>query len=113
RPSARWEIALDDKWTDWSVVKLLSNGSTRGGLSWRDQHVFKAGATYTMNDRWTLRGGVSYGAATVTEESAFANAITPALAELHLAAGCSYRISERASIHASLTYVLPEERIDS
>lgn len=113
RPAARVEALLDYKWMDWSQVKLLSNATTHGGLGWRNSHIVKAGLEYRVNDRWTLRGGVSYGKAPVRAEYAFANAITPAISEWHLGAGVSYRVNARRELHIALSYGFPESMTDT
>jgi long-chain fatty acid transport protein len=104
RPHARLEVLLDYKWIDWSATKLLGNSPIHGGVGWRDQHIVKAGFAWEVDARWSLRSGVSWGEAPVRRQFSFANALTPALAEVHVALGASYRLDDRTTIHGALAY---------
>ena len=113
RPTDRVELLLDYKWVDWTGVELFGNKTVANGLAWRDSHIVKAGVNWNINDRWSVRGGASYGKAPVREDAAFANGITAALAQWNLALGATYRINERHEIHASLSHVPREEIADN
>lgn len=113
RPAKRWTFLADWKWTEWSATPLFGNKTIEGGLGWNNQNVYKLGLVWDATERLTLRAGASYGRSAIEDEFIFANAISPALGELHLAAGATWRISKRHEIHASLTHVRPESNIES
>lgn len=103
------EVLLDYKWIDWDAIPQLGNETVRGGLGMRDQHIVKAGLNWDINERWSLRGGVSTGKSAVRPESVFANSNTPGISETTLALGASYRINERHELHASFSHLIPAE----
>lgn len=113
RPAKRWEIMADYKWTEWSSTNLFGERTIHGGLGWRDQHSYKLGVIFDASERWTLRAGVAYGRTPIREQYVFANAISPALAQWHLAAGATWRLAKRHEIHAALSHVLPESMTES
>jgi long-chain fatty acid transport protein len=109
KPKDNVELLLDYKWMDWDSIDQLGLKATQNGLGWRDSHIVKLGANWDIDERWSLRGGMSYGRAAVREDTAFVNVITPALAEWHFSLGASRRIGDRHEVHASFTHVPPEE----
>ena len=113
RPAKKWELVADYKWTEWSDTNLFGEPTIRGGLGWRNQHVYKLGAIYDVAKDWTLRAGVTYGRTPIREEFVFANAISPALANWHLATGLTRRIGKHHELHASYSYVIPESMTES
>lgn len=113
RPARKWELLADYKWTEWSYVKLFGDRTVNGGLGWRNQHVYKLGVIYDVSPKWTLRAGVTYGRTPIREQYVFANAISPALSNWHLATGATWRINDRHELHASLACALPESMTES
>ena len=79
------ELALDYRWVGWKELETL--GDTFG---WDSQNIVKAGITWGVTDELTLRGGISYGKSPIGEDTAFSNALFPAITETHLACGASY-----------------------
>jgi len=113
RPRPGLELVLDYKRVKWSDIGILGHRTVRGGLGLHDQDIVKAGLTWQANDHWTLRTGLSYGKAAIGDGFVFANILSPAVIEWHLAAGFSYRFAERSTAHVSVTHALPEERTDN
>jgi long-chain fatty acid transport protein len=93
------EAVFDLKWIDWDGVDQVGVEPIRGGFGWEDQHIVKGGLTWTINDKWKVRGGVSYGESPIDEGHVFANALFPAVTEMHAAAGFSYALTEKSDIH--------------
>ena len=113
RVAPRWELVADYKWTAWSETKLFGNKTIHNGLGWRDQSVYKLGVIWDVNDKWTLRAGTSFGKTPIQDDFVFANAISPALARVHFAAGFTYRINPNNELHLSYTHVLPESMTEN
>lgn len=113
RPVKRFELVADYKWTAWSETKLFGERTIDGGLGWRNQHVYKLGGIVNINEQWTARAGISYGRSPIREQYVFANAISPALANWHFAAGVSYRMNERHEFHLAATHVPSESMTES
>lgn len=113
RPLKKLEVLLDYKWVNWSAVELFGNKTVHGGLGWEDQRIVNLGAGWQVNDRWTVRAGVSAGNPVVTNKFVFANLLTPAVAKLHFGAGVSYQFNEQSSVHATYSQSIPEEDTDS
>jgi len=109
RPIPAVELVLDYKWIEWTGTKVFGRKTINGGLAWQDQHIVKAGINWDINEQFSVRAGVAYGEAAVQPEAAYANALTPALSEFHLAGGFSWRINPRHEFHAAFTHVMAEE----
>ncbi|QHI69917.1 OmpP1/FadL family transporter [Tichowtungia aerotolerans] len=91
------EVALDYRWIGWNKLDTLGDQ-----FGWEDQNIVKAGLTWDLNDRLTLRGGISHGNSPIDSDAAFGNSLFPAIMETHLATGLSYRFD---NFHIDLAYV--------
>jgi long-chain fatty acid transport protein len=63
----QWQWLADVTWTGWSSFKELriqfDNPSQPDSVTtegWSDSYRYSVGADYTLNDIWTLRGGLAY-----------------------------------------------------
>lgn len=106
------QLLADYKFQHWSKLDQFHQPTIKGGLGWNDQHIYKIGAIYELNDRWTLRAGYSRGNPAVDEQHIFANLLTPAIAEDHFTFGFSRRLSEHSEFHFAWTHTFPEDRKD-
>ena len=97
------ELVLDYRWTGWKELDTL--GDTFG---WDNQNIVKAGATWGVSEALTLRGGISYGNSPIDEDTAFGNALFPAIMETHLACGGSYAW-EKWAAHLAYIHALENE----
>lgn len=97
------ELALDYRWTGWAELDTLG-----GQFGWDNQNIVKAGITWGVNDELTLRGGISYGKSPIDEDTAFGNALFPAIMETHLACGASYAW-ENWSAHIAYIHALEND----
>ncbi|MCP4748905.1 MAG: hypothetical protein GY874_22650 [Desulfobacteraceae bacterium] len=94
-PNTVLSLYLDYEWINWSGIKIYSNKVSEGGYGWtQDQHVFKAGIKWTVNERAMLLLGYNYGKSPIGPEDAFAHAGGPTMIEHHAGIGFSYRIFE-------------------
>ena len=107
------EAVLDYKFINWSGVSQIAAAPIQGGFGWKDQHVIKAGVTWEVNPKWTLRAGVSHGNSPIEEEVVFANALFPAIVETHATAGASYAISEHSDIHVAYKHAFGNKLTDN
>jgi long-chain fatty acid transport protein len=107
------ELVADYKWQGWSELNQFSKKTIEGGLGWIDQDIYKLGAIYLLNDRWTFRTGFSHGNSPVTEEFVFANALSPAIAEDHFTLGFSHAFNDRHECHFAWTHTFPVEKTDN
>lgn len=107
------EAVLDYKFIDWSGVNQIGRAPFRGGFGWDDQHVVKGGLTWQVDPKWTVRAGVSYAKSPIDEEVVFANALFPAIVELHATAGLSYALTENSDIHVAYKHAFGNELTDS
>lgn len=113
RPIPKLELLLDYKWIDWSSINTIGRRSISGGLGINDQHILKAGLTWDINPRWTLRGGASYADSPTEDGFVFANSLSPAVTEWHLACGLSYRWNRRWEFHFAYTHAIPRSQGDN
>ena len=97
------ELVLDYRWTGWKELDTL--GDTFG---WDNQNIVKAGATWGVSEALTLRGGISYGNSPIDEDTAFGNALFPAIMETHLACGASYAW-EKWAAHIAYIHALEND----
>ena len=97
------EVALDYRWLGWSELDTFGDQ-----FGWDDQHIVKAGVTWSVNDAWTLRGGISHGESPIDDSNAFSNALFPAIMETHLACGASYAW-EQWSAHIAYIHALEND----
>lgn len=92
------EVALDYQWIGWGQLETLGDQ-----FGWEDQNIVKAGVTWDVDERLTLRGGISHGNSPIQSEDVFQNSLFPAIMETHLAAGASYALND--SINLDLAYI--------
>ncbi|MCC6154022.1 MAG: outer membrane protein transport protein [Candidatus Hydrogenedentes bacterium] len=106
------QLLADYKFQHWSKLKQFHNPTIKGGLGWNDQNIYKIGAIYRANDKWTFRTGYSRGNPAVDEQHIFANIITPAIAEDHFTFGFTRKLTKNSDFHFAWTHTFPEDRKD-
>jgi long-chain fatty acid transport protein len=67
------------------------------GFGWNNQTVFKLGAIYDYDDRWTLRAGWNYGESPIDETNGeiLMSIVAPAVTQNHLTLGATYSPTTR------------------
>jgi len=113
RPVSRLELVLDYKFIHWGDVNQLSKKTTESALVWRDQHIAKGGASYELTERLTTSLGFSIARSAVPDHGAFANILTPAVAEKHATLGLAYALRGGSEIALTYTRTFPNEVVDS
>lgn len=99
-------VTADYLWINWSDMTALGNpypgdgvlGSPDGpGAGWKDQNVLRAGLTYDVNDKWTVRAGGSYSSELFDSDQNALNFISPVTMRAHVSLGATYNMTERGS----------------
>jgi long-chain fatty acid transport protein len=80
------------------------------GFGWESVDVFKLGASYDVNEKLTLLGGVSYNTEFSSGRQALFNVLTPATIRWHLTLGAAYQVTDRDEIALAFAY-MPEEEL--
>ena len=62
-------------------------GNRGGGFGWDDMTVYKFGASYQLDDTWTLRGGYSFTDQPIPKDQMTFNILAPAVMEDHFSVG--------------------------
>ncbi len=100
--SAKWDLLADVTWTGWSDFDKLAIYRTSGALlsstpeNWDDILRYSLGATWHMSDKLSLRGGVAYDEAPVSDVDR-----TPRIpdgARTWIAFGGQYRLSKQGAL---------------
>lgn len=126
RPDDRWLLVADVRrvfWEnvmkDFSMTFTADNTTANGGFAgqvlnatlfqdWSDQTIVQLGAARQVTDRLTLRAGANFTSDPIPAK--YLNCLFPATVEKHLTAGFGWKIDERSSFDASLTYGLESEQ---
>jgi long-chain fatty acid transport protein len=100
--SAKWDLLADVTWTGWSDFDKLAIYRTSGALlsstpeNWDDILRYSLGATWHMSDKLSLRSGVAYDEAPVSDLDR-----TPRIpdgARTWIAFGGQYRLSQQGAL---------------
>jgi long-chain fatty acid transport protein len=107
-------IAGDLQWTNWSQVQSLAvrrdNGSVITSVPehFRDTVFVSIGATYNLDDNWTLRTGVAYDESPVTD--GFRTVALPDADRFWIAAGVGYKFSDGFSVDVGYAHIFVPDR---
>ncbi len=102
RLSPQWELLADISWMGWSDFDELAIYRNSGSLlsytpeNWNDSMRYSLGATWHASDRLSLRGGVAYDEAVVSEADRTAR--IPDGPRTWLAVGGQYRLSRQDAL---------------
>jgi len=100
--SQKWDVLADITWTGWSNFDKLAIYRTSGALlsftpeNWQDSLRYSLGATWRMSDKLSLRGGVAYDEAPVSD--AYRTPRIPDGARTWIAVGGQYRFSTQGAL---------------
>lgn len=100
--SPKWALLADATWTGWSKFNELrvrfDNGSPDAVTpeNWRNTVRLSLGASYKLDQQWTLRGGIAYENSAIPD--AFRTARIPDNAHTLLGLGANYRVSKVGSL---------------
>lgn len=105
----RLTVSAEADWTDWSVFETLIVKGAQGQditetpQKWDDSWFLSLGATYDVNEKLRLRGGIAYDQGASSDE--YRTPRIPDSDRWWLTAGFGYKINEHMSIDAAYTYV--------
>ena len=129
--SDRWAISIDTQKIWYSKIDAMGNsfaniydcptaglggtdlsrclgGKNGPGFAWDDVPVHSFGTSWEVNDRWTLRAGMSIGKQPVSSHENIFNILQVNLTEAHYTAGFSRRLSNGHELGFSIMYVEEE-----
>jgi long-chain fatty acid transport protein len=108
-------VAADIQRIEFSDVNAIGNtlaqltpttplGSSAGpGFGWKDANVYKLGASYNLNEKWTIRAGYNHVDQPIKSSEALFNILAPAVVKDHLTIGGTYNIDDKSEV--SFNYV--------
>jgi long-chain fatty acid transport protein len=85
-------------------------GSRGAGFGWEDMTVYKFGASYQLDDTWTLRGGYSFTDQPIPKDQMTFNILAPAVVEDHFTVGFTRRNAGGNELNLSFMYA-PEQTL--
>ena len=101
----RWTTMVDYRYLAWDEQSSSGDHPDTGGFGWDAQHIVKIASRYQINDRLTIRGGLSYGNSVLDDGVVFANAFWPTVNRWHIGAGANWLINTRWRLDTALLYV--------
>jgi long-chain fatty acid transport protein len=96
--SPTWTVASDVQWSQWSAFKGVGiNGTPTAYFNenYKDSWFVSLGATYRLNDTWTLRGGIGWDQSPV--ENSNRDAAVPDQDRYMAGVGFGYKLTEQTS----------------
>ena len=108
--SPKWDVLADVTWTDWSdfddlPIKGTINKTTPE--NWEDILRYSLGVTWRMSDRLSLRGGIAYDEAPVSD--IYRTPRIPDGARTWLAVGAQYRLSAQSVLDFGYAHLFVDD----
>ena len=113
----KMRLAFDVMQINYSDVKSLNNPILSGnggmdmfnpnnylgtkdgsGFVWNDMTVFKLGADYAINEKWTVRAGWNHSDQPIDKDQTMFNILAPAVVEDHLTLGATYTLPQGSEL---------------
>lgn len=88
--------------SQFTPTTLLGN-SAGPGFGWKDATVYKLGASYNINGKWTVRAGFNHVDQPIRSSEILFNVLAPAVVKDHLTLGGTYNIDDKSEL--SFSYV--------
>ena len=86
-------------------LQMAQLGSSNGaGFGWKDMTVFKLGTQWKQNERWTWRGGFSYGAQPIPSSQVLLDILAPGVQEWHLTTGFTHSLTNKDDLNFTFMY---------
>lgn len=106
-PTDKLTIAADVLRVNWSGVKSVGNaltspgafGADNGpGFGWKDQNIYRVGASYALDERLTLRAGYSHGDQIINAADTTLNYLAPVTPQNHWSAGATWKFDKQMEL---------------
>jgi long-chain fatty acid transport protein len=97
------KLAADWLHISWSKT-IMGSAQT---FSWKDQNVFRIGASFDIGRRWTIRAGFSYANPTFNSSVVAQNFLTPINNGKTVSTGFTYRLTSKDEVSALFEYGFP------
>jgi len=92
-------LAADYLLVEYSVVKANQDPN---GPGWKDQPIFRLGASWDVDSTWTLRGGLSSNKGQIESSRTAQNFMTPAINDKSYTFGATMKLDKASDISFSL-----------
>ena len=96
QPTERLTLAADWLRILWGEIKAMQDPN---GFAWRNQPVLRFGASWMLDERWTLRGGYSHNRSQIDATRAVQNLLVPSIHEKAYTAGLSWRLDPHSELN--------------
>jgi long-chain fatty acid transport protein len=119
-PTEKLKLAIDVNYVGWRsydslIIDFEENtdklADLRSARMYKDSYIFRVGAQYQLNAKWTVRLGAYYDMSPV--QDGYLTPETPDADKLGITAGASYRLTKKLHIDASLLYIEGMKRTDT
>jgi long-chain fatty acid transport protein len=107
----KWAVMADAQYTTWSSFEFLiiefeqqTPPNSVVPELWEDVWRFAAGATYTPNDTWTFRGGISFEESPVPGPR-YRSPRIPDADRTWFTTGIDYKVNDRFTVAGSVAYI--------
>ena len=88
-------------------------GASNGiGFGWEDIWVFKIGASYKINNAWTVRAGYNHNESPFPDSEVLFNILAPAVVEDHVTLGFSFKSSKKSEWNFSYMHAFEKTQTD-
>jgi long-chain fatty acid transport protein len=96
QPTERLTVAADALRILWGRIKVMQDPN---GFAWRDQPVWRIGAAWMLDERWTLRAGYSRNRGQIDSSRTVQNLLVPSINEHAYTAGLSWHLNEHSNLN--------------
>jgi len=119
-PNKKLKLALDVNYIGWKSYDSLRINfeentdklkDIQSARMYKDSYIFRVGAQYQANEKWTVRLGTYYDMSPV--KAGYLTPETPDADKLGITFGASFKITQKIHIDASLLYIEGKKRSDT
>ncbi|WP_175720872.1 OmpP1/FadL family transporter [Burkholderia anthina] len=103
RPLPDLVLAADYLHLNWRSTSL----GAASAFNWKNQDVFRFGAAYDINRKWTVRGGVSLANCVIGSGDVAPNFLSGGVNSNSISAGVTYHFDNKVELSAAYEYELP------
>jgi long-chain fatty acid transport protein len=96
RPSERLTLASDFLQIRWGELGVMQDPH---GFQWRNQNVWRIGASWTLDPAWSVRGGYSHNNGQILSDYAVQNVLVPSIHREAWTAGLAWKLTPASEIN--------------